>query len=140
MVDKHVQGKMSSLVCLKKGPVIEGEKSISSQLRIISLSEGNMRPFHSYVSAAMAPYFKSFVRESGKADKSRWKRRKKTGRKLRTFKRSRGRLAAKQRKCSDADLRPDSHPRPRDQGLQTTNGEQYFASWLASKVKSGFQL
>ena len=64
------QGKMSSLVCLKKGPVIEGEKSISSQLRIISLSEGNAyETLHSYVSAAMAPYFKSFVRESGKADR-----------------------------------------------------------------------
>ena len=61
---------MSSLVCLKKGPVIEGEKSISSQLRIISLSEGNAyETLHSYVSAAMAPYFKSFVRESGKADR-----------------------------------------------------------------------
>ena len=64
------QGKMSSLVCLKKGPVIEGEKSINSQLRIISLSEGNAyETLHSYVSAAMAPYFKSFVRESGKADR-----------------------------------------------------------------------
>ena len=27
------QGKRASLVCLKKGPVIEGEKSIQSQLR-----------------------------------------------------------------------------------------------------------
>ena len=26
------------------------------------------------------------------------------------------------------------------QGLQTTDGQQYFASWLASKVKSGFDL
>ena len=61
---------MSSLVCLKKGPVIEGEKSISCQMRIISLSEGNAyETLHSYVSAAMAPYFKSFVRESGKADR-----------------------------------------------------------------------
>ena len=67
---QYNQGKMSSLVCLKKGPVIEGEKNISSQLRIISLSEGNAyETLHSYVSAAMAPYFKSFVRESGKADR-----------------------------------------------------------------------
>ena len=35
------QGKMSSLVCLKKGQVIEGEKSFASQLRVISLSDGN---------------------------------------------------------------------------------------------------
>ena len=51
------------------------------------------------------------------------------------FKRSRGRedrkklLAAKQTKCSDADLRPDSHPRrqatrPGTSDVQTTDGEQ----------------
>ena len=58
------------MVCLKKGPVIEGEKSIQSQLRVISLGEGSpYETLHSYVSAAMAPYFKSFVRESGKADR-----------------------------------------------------------------------
>ena len=50
------QGKMSSLVCLKKGQVIEGEKSIASQLRVISLSDGNAyETLHSYVSAAIAP-------------------------------------------------------------------------------------
>ena len=32
--------KMTSLFCLKKGPVIDGEKSIASQLRVIFLSEG----------------------------------------------------------------------------------------------------
>ena len=64
------QGKMSSLVCLKKDQVIEGEKSIASQLRVISLSDGNAyETLHSYVSAAIAPYFKSYVRESGKADR-----------------------------------------------------------------------
>lgn len=58
------------MVCLKKGPVIEGEKSIQSQLRVISLGEGSpYETLHSYVSSAMAPYFKSFVRESGKADR-----------------------------------------------------------------------
>ena len=64
------QGKMSSLVCLKKGQVIEGEKSIASQLRVISLSDGNAyETLHSYVSAAIAPYFKSLIRERGKADR-----------------------------------------------------------------------
>ena len=37
---------------------------------MISLGEGSpYETLHSYVSAAMAPYFKSFVRESGKADR-----------------------------------------------------------------------
>ena len=67
----YSKGKMTSLVCLKKGPaVIEGEKSIASQLRVISLSEGSAyETLHYYVSTAMAPYFKSFVRESGNADR-----------------------------------------------------------------------
>ena len=55
---------------LEEGPVIEGEKSIASQLRVTSLSEGSAyETLHCYVSAAKAPYFKSFVRESGKADR-----------------------------------------------------------------------
>ena len=41
-----------------------------SSFRVISLGEGSpYETLHSYVSAAMAPYFKSFVRESGKADR-----------------------------------------------------------------------
>ena len=40
------------------------------RVRIISLSDGSpYETLHSYVSAAVAPYFKSFVRESGKADR-----------------------------------------------------------------------
>ena len=63
-------GKMSSLVCLKRGPVVEAEKSIPSQLRVMSLSEGSAyETLHAYVSSAMAPFFKSFVKESGKADR-----------------------------------------------------------------------
>ena len=33
----YSSGKKSSVVCLKRTPVIEGEKSISSQLRVLSL-------------------------------------------------------------------------------------------------------
>ena len=41
-----------------------------SSFRVISLGEGSpYETLHSYVSAAMAPFFKSFVRESGKADR-----------------------------------------------------------------------
>ena len=40
------------------------------QVRVLTLGEGSpYEQLHDYVSAAVAPYFKSFVRESGKADR-----------------------------------------------------------------------
>ena len=62
--------KMSGVVCVKRGPVVEAEKPLSTQLRLMTLSEGSpYETLHDYVSGAVAPYFKSFVRESGKADR-----------------------------------------------------------------------
>jgi dynein heavy chain 1 len=61
---------MSGVVCVKRGPIIEAEKPLSFQLRLMTLSEGSpYETLHDYVSGAVAPYFKSFVRESGKADR-----------------------------------------------------------------------
>ena len=63
-------GKMSGLVVVKRGAVVEAEKPLNGQLRIMTLSEGSpYETLHDYVAAAVAPYFKSFVRESGKADR-----------------------------------------------------------------------
>ena len=62
--------RMSSVVFVKKGGILEAEKSIGSQVRVITLSDGSpYETLHSYVSSAVAPYFKSFVRESGKVDR-----------------------------------------------------------------------
>ncbi|XP_030854690.1 cytoplasmic dynein 1 heavy chain 1 [Strongylocentrotus purpuratus] len=62
--------KMASLVFLKKGLIIDADKCISSQLRVINLSEGSpFETLHAYVSTAVAPYFKSYVRASGKVDR-----------------------------------------------------------------------
>ena len=61
---------MSGVVCVKRGTIVEAEKPLSSQLRLMTLSEGSpYETLHDYVSSAVAPYFKSFVRESGKADR-----------------------------------------------------------------------
>lgn len=61
---------MAGLVFVKKGATVEAEKSVGAQLRVISLSDGSpYETLHSYVSCTVAPYFKSFVRESGKADR-----------------------------------------------------------------------
>ena len=61
------------MVFVKKSAVLEGgeNKSVGAQLRVISLSDGcsPYETLHSYVSSAVAPFFKSFVRESGKADR-----------------------------------------------------------------------
>ncbi len=62
--------RVASVVFVKKSSLVEAEKSIGAQLRVISLSDGSpYETLHSYVSSAVAPYFKSFVRESGKADR-----------------------------------------------------------------------
>ena len=50
--------------------MVEAEKNFSSQLRIMQLSDGNpYETLHSYVANAVAPYFKSYIRTTGKADR-----------------------------------------------------------------------
>lgn len=61
---------MASLVCIKRGAVIEADKSIKSQVRLMNFSEGSpYETLHSYISKTVAPYFKSYVKESGRADR-----------------------------------------------------------------------
>ncbi len=62
--------RAASIVFVKRSAMVEAEKSVGAQLRVLSLSDGSpYETLHSYVSTAVAPYFKSFVRESGKADR-----------------------------------------------------------------------
>lgn len=62
--------RFQSLVCVKRGMVIEADKSIHSQLRLINFSEGSpYETLHSFISKTFAPYFKSYVKESGRADR-----------------------------------------------------------------------
>lgn len=59
-----------SLVCVKRGAVVEADKSIHSQLRIINFADGSpYETLHSFISKTLAPYFKSYVKESGRADR-----------------------------------------------------------------------
>ena len=58
------------MVLIKRGPVVEADKSFASQLRIMNLSEGSpYETLHSYVSCAVAPFFKSYIKETGKAER-----------------------------------------------------------------------
>lgn len=62
--------KLSSVAFIKRGAIVDADKKITSQIRVINLNEGSpYETLHSYISNAVAPYFKSFVRKSGKADR-----------------------------------------------------------------------
>lgn len=62
--------RVAALVCIKRGAVIEADKSIHSQLRLINLSDGSpYETLHAFISKTMAPFFKSYVKESGRADR-----------------------------------------------------------------------
>ncbi len=66
----YTSPKMTGVIVVKRGQVVEAEKPLSFQLRLMTLSEGSpYETLHDYVAGAVAPYFKSFVRESGKADR-----------------------------------------------------------------------
>lgn len=47
---------------IKRGAIMEAEKSVRSQLRLINFSEDSpFETLHSYVKDAMTPYFNSFI-------------------------------------------------------------------------------
>lgn len=59
-----------SLSFMKRATVIEADKPIPSQLRIVQFNDGSpYETLHALVSKAITPYFKSYVKESGRADR-----------------------------------------------------------------------
>lgn len=60
---------MASVVFTKRGAVIEADKSIHSQLRLVYFSDGSPYETLHAISKTMAPYFKSYVKEKGKTDR-----------------------------------------------------------------------
>ncbi|KAG8561687.1 hypothetical protein GDO81_015440 [Engystomops pustulosus] len=69
-IDIHYGLKSNSLAFIKRTPVIDADKPISSQIRVLTLSEDSpYETLHSFISNAVAPFFKSYIRESGKADR-----------------------------------------------------------------------
>lgn len=50
--------------------MVDADKPISTQVRVLTLSEDSpYETLHSIISNAVAPFFKSYIRESGKADR-----------------------------------------------------------------------
>lgn len=67
---QFISQKEAAIAFIKRGSVIEGDKKINKQVRMINLENGS--PFdtlHSYVSNAVSPFFKSYVKKSGKSDR-----------------------------------------------------------------------
>ncbi len=62
--------KFVSVGFIKRGAVVEADKKIGSQLRLLNLEcSSPFETLHSYVSNAVATFFKSYVKKSGKSDR-----------------------------------------------------------------------
>lgn len=67
---QYTAPKLNSVGFIKRFAVVEADKKIASQLRLLNLSDDSpFETLHALVSNAVAPYFKSFVKTSGKADR-----------------------------------------------------------------------
>lgn len=56
------QSRSIGIAFIKRGPIVEAEKSVRSQLRFINFSEDSpFETLHSYVKDAVTPYFNSFI-------------------------------------------------------------------------------
>lgn len=61
---------ISSLIIIKRLPILEADKSLKSQLQVMNLTGSSpYETLHTYISNAVAPYFKSFVKETGRAER-----------------------------------------------------------------------
>lgn len=67
---QFVSQKENTIAFIKRGAVIESDKKVNKQVFVINLE--NASPFdtlHSYVCNAVSPFFKSYVKKSGKSDR-----------------------------------------------------------------------
>lgn len=59
-----------SFVFVKRNPVVEAGKSFSSQLHMVTLGDGSpFETLHAMISSVVSPYYKSYIKESGKAER-----------------------------------------------------------------------
>ena len=69
---RYSSAKATGAIFIKKFNQIETDKPLPKQMRIITLSEDSpYETLHSYLSCAVSPFFKSFLRESSKTSDSR---------------------------------------------------------------------
>ncbi|OXA50597.1 Dynein heavy chain, cytoplasmic [Folsomia candida] len=59
------------VILIKRGNYIEGDKSFGSQIRLVVLNEGSpYETLHTYISSGVAPFFKSYLQETGRSAES----------------------------------------------------------------------
>lgn len=59
------------LIVIKRANYIESDKSIGSQVRVVVLNDGSpYETLHSYISMGVAPFFKSYLQETGRSTES----------------------------------------------------------------------
>lgn len=72
VVDEVIFGnpKITSIVLIKKSSHIEADKMIYNQICEMILNDSNpYGTLHSYISSAVSPYFKSYVKETRRAER-----------------------------------------------------------------------
>ncbi|VDN12758.1 unnamed protein product [Dibothriocephalus latus] len=59
-----------SIVFVKRSPIVEEGKSFAAQLRMVTLGDGSpYESLHSVISNVVSPFYKSYIKESGKAER-----------------------------------------------------------------------
>lgn len=62
--------RAASVVFVKQTAYLEADKHMTRQILVVTLSDKEpYQTLHSYVSSAVAPYFKSYVKETGRAER-----------------------------------------------------------------------
>jgi dynein heavy chain 1 len=72
LVEEVVFGnpKITSIVLIKKSLYLEQDKSLHNQICEMKLSDSNpYETLHTYISSAVGPYFKSYVKETRRAER-----------------------------------------------------------------------
>lgn len=63
--------RAAGVIVTKRGSFVEADKAFGSQLRTVVLNDGSpYETLHSYISLAVAPYFKSYLHETGHSPES----------------------------------------------------------------------
>lgn len=62
--------RVRSLIIIKRLPIVEADKAIRNQLLVMDMNDSSpYETLHSYVGSAIAPYFKSYIKETGRAER-----------------------------------------------------------------------
>jgi len=63
--------RAAGVILTKRGNFIEADKPLGSQIRTVVMNDGSpYETLHAYISMAVAPFFKSYLHETGRAQES----------------------------------------------------------------------